>query len=778
VVATASLAGGDVTAVYDNIDAVAVRVPASAVPALAAAAGADALRKDVLIAAPRPSVLDVSGQLASGAPLGAAGLAAVDAVQPSNYNFNLAFTNVEPLHAGGEFGQDVVVAVIDSGTTNAAVALDNAVIGGETFVPASEDALSATDRENGFHGTATAAMVAANAAFLFADTSNLVIALNQYAPGSAISCATLPPGVCPPGLSVVPMTGLAPLANIYAMKVLPATGGGSPESRVIAAMDRAITLRKNFNASGSNLVASGTGTETDPFVYSSLKIDVVNMSLGGPTLFAGRDIEDQLTIEMVGAGITLVASVGNNGFGAMTVGSPGTGFGSLTVGAANTSVHERVLRYLQFGPALGALYRASDHTQTAYFSSRGPNADGRNDPDIVANGFASYVQAFAAVTAGGELADCREPAAVPGTCLPRILFASGTSFSAPTVAGAATVLRGAHPTKHAAQIRNALQQSANPAALGDDSASIDQGNGLLDVAAADQLLAGGHVSSRLPGLDSRGRHHHHGDDELGAGGSSVIRSVEQAGFRIAKLRGNRYTTTLSNLKPGEVAQIFVPSDFLTKRFTVTIDNVSAALPPADQNQLFGDDVFFMVIDAPTSFAVERASGFVAVGATSASDIADPQTGLVRVAVQGDWTNAGTVSARVTIERTRRFDGLPTTVGIIEQDETRFVEVDVPAGAADAVFEVSWLQSWARYPTNDIDMILIDPLGNEVVDGATANSPERVTIANPAPGRWTAAITGFAVHGTRGHEDHLGHSPRKDIYAFRAAADGRRLRARR
>ena len=101
-----------------------------------------------------------------------------------------------------------------------------------------------------------------------------------------------------------------------------------------------------------------------------------------------------------------------------------------------------------------------------------------------------------------------------------------------------------------------------------------------------------------------------------------------------------------------------------------------------------------------------------------------------------------------------------------------------AAAADAVFEVSWLQSWARYPTNDIDMILIDPLGNEVVDGATANSPERVTIANPTPGRWTAALIGFTVHGTRGHEDHLGHGPRKDVYAFRAEADGRRLRARR
>ena len=47
------------------------------------------------------------------------------------------------------------------------------------------------------------------------------------------------------------------------------------------------------------------------------------MSLGGPTLFAGRDIEDQLTLAMLEVGITIVASAGNDGFAAMTGGSPG-----------------------------------------------------------------------------------------------------------------------------------------------------------------------------------------------------------------------------------------------------------------------------------------------------------------------------------------------------------------------------------------------------------------------------------------------------------------------
>ena len=85
------------------------------------------------------------------------------------------------------------------------------------------------------------------------------------------------------------MVGTAPAAKIYALKVFPSQGGGAPESRIIAAMDRAITLRRNFNNGVTSVPVVGTGTENDPFKYDSLNIKVVNMSLGGPTLFAGGD---------------------------------------------------------------------------------------------------------------------------------------------------------------------------------------------------------------------------------------------------------------------------------------------------------------------------------------------------------------------------------------------------------------------------------------------------------------------------------------------------------
>jgi subtilisin family serine protease len=763
-----------VTQRYDNVDAVAVRVPRAAVTSLVSLAGAESVRKDVEIAAPKPALLDLTDQLADPQALdtGAAAL-------PSNYNFNLAITNAAPLHAAGKRGQGVVVAVIDSGTANAPgiTALAGSVIGGETFVPL--DPLSATHRENGSHGTMTAEMAAAHAAFLFGNGSALVGALNRYAPGSAIPCAsTGPPPICPTTLSIVPLTGTAPNASIYAMKVFHAAGGGAPESRVIAAMDRAITLRRNYNTTGANAILSGTGTESDPVIYSALKIDVVNMSLGGPTLFAGRDIEDQLTLAMLDVGITLVTSAGNDGFAAMTGGSPGTGLGSLTVGAASTAVHERIVRDLQFGAGAGAVVRPSAHVQTAYFSSRGPTADGRNDPDLVANGDYSFVQAYLGIVPPGVLADCREPGVIAGSCVPRLVFASGTSFSSPTVAGAAALLRREHPGRSATQIRNALQKSANPALLGDDSTRIDRGNGFLDIAAADTRLTTTNVSPHVPDLPPPSDDDDEDDDEddgAVAGASRTVQSnLERAGFQIARFRDDRYSTRIRDLKPGEVAQIFVPSDLLTSALTVTIDRVTPQLPPAQQNQFWicgpaggeyvcGDDIFFMVVDAPTSFAVTRASGFPNATESFTGTIANPQTGLVRVALQGDWTNGGPVSASVTIKRHRKFDGLPTAVGLVTQDELDYIEVDVPAGAAAAVFELAWTQNWGRYPTNDVDLVLIDPANGVNFSGATSSSPERVEIANPMAGRWTAVIQGFTIHGP------------EDAYSFRAEADGRRLR---
>lgn len=481
---------------------------------------------------------------------------------------------------------------------------------------------------------------------------------------------------------------------------------------------------------------------------------------------------------MLEVGITLVTSAGNDGFGAMTVSSPGSGLGSLTVGAATTAVHERVLRDNQYGLGIGALYRPTTHLQTGYFSSRGPNADGRLDPDVSANGFASYVHVKAALDAAGGLVECHAATAVAGSCIPRILFVSGTSFSSPTVAGAAALLRREAASASAVQVRNALQFSANPLLYGDGSTAIDRGKGFLDVSAALSLLASGNVSSSVPDL-RQGRQGPGEDlaDDLGKGGRSVALNVMAAGFQPIHFNHDSFTQRVENLVPGQVAQFFIPSDPWTSKLTVQVTQVTQELPPAQQNQIFGDDVLYTVIDAPTSTAVTRAFG--AALADTTTEVSHPQTGLVRVALQGDWTNAGRVSATVTITRERSFSGFPSAIGAIKQDDVIPFDVDVPVGATEATFEVSWLQNWSRYPTNDVDMILIDPNGNQNQDGATVNSPERATIANPTPGHWTAVIVGFTIFRHDGKPDDPDKAKgRVDLFTFQATADGKTLRAKR
>ena len=790
-VATVAALGGETTHTYDNVDAVAVSVPRSRVGDLTIVLGVAAVRKDIVVMLPPSRPVEADAFLEARELEGDA-LTEFVSARPDNYNYNNGLTGATTLHAAGMRGQNVVVGLIDSGTALSAGALgplsNPTVIGGENFVPITQDPVaSATSRLNDWHGTGTADMIAAHANFLFTTAvSRLAQSVLLHAPGSAINCAVVVVPGCPTIATVIPMLGTAPAAKVYAMKVFPSQGGGAPESRIIAAMDRAITLRRNFNNGAPSLPVAGTGTENDPFRFDSLNLKVVNMSLGGPTLFAGGDIEDELTLEMLKVGITLVTSAGNDGFAAMTGGSPGTGIGSLTTGASSTPVHERILRDIQIAllpVGIGALYRPSNEVQTAYFSSRGPTADGRFDPDLSANGFASYVNVFAAVV-NGQIVSCGAPgvppAPSPNSCLSRILFVSGTSFASPTVAGAAALLRGAAPSASALQVRNALIRGANPTLIGDGSGRIDQGAGFLDVPAALALLNSGMIEDELP-TKEKADDRDDDPDDVGAGGRSVTGNLRKLGIRPVKFVKDKFTSDVKDLKPGQVAHFFVPSDILTDRLVVKITSIVRELPPEDQNIFFGDDLFVMGVDAPTSFAVHRienppGSEGVFVGADSMFTIDNPQTGLVRLGLQGDWTNAGRISAKLTIERERRPPNVPSAIGQIRQGDLIPFYVNVPA-AAHAVFELFWLQNWGRYPTNDLDMFVVDPRGNLVLDtagmppGASSNSPERAVIANPVVGQWTVVVDGFSIqqHGRPGGRDD------KDLFTLTVTADGRPLK---
>jgi subtilisin family serine protease len=745
--------GGTIEHEFQNVNALAATVPHGTLAALGAFPDFK-VTKDLTVAAPTPR--DPSGITSGVVDLAAAEALAAEDVQgavalPADYSFNNGLIRADVLQRGGNLGQGVVVAVIDTGTANNAAVvptLAGTVIGGQNFV-AGDPVTSATSTHNGAHGTWVGTMIAGHGVLLRNPAGCTAQTIAAFSPSSVIDGAL----VGFPGQAAIPIVGVAPGARIYALKVFPSTGGGAPSSRILAAMDRALTMKKNFLAGMPSAPVSGSGTENDPYVYDSLDIQVVNLSLGGPTGIAGRDIEDLLLAQLVAANVAVATSAGNDGPSGLTTGSPATSLATLSSAAASTPTHERIVASLfyftQFTGTPGCstsfarAWRPSEHIQTATFSSRGPTADGRAGVSLTTAGDWNIAQA-----ASGA-----------------VNFVSGTSFSAPTVAGAAALLRKAFPRASAAQIRNALVAGANPGVLGDGSTIFDQGRGYLDVARSADLLARGAINGRTAGNEF--------SDE-------VADNIAQAGLRPRALEaGEAFHVRTGNLRPGERKEYYLQVDREVASVRIDVQAVTPALPPAGQNQLFGDDAILAVHQAKTSSTGDSSDpasypvyGFVN-GPVSVS-VGDLDAGILRLTVIGDWTNAGKVSAELTATALPKR-GRPEirTGGLVSDGEWLAIPVAIPAGTASAAFDLAWKGDWSAYPTNDIDFYLLDPAGNLVTDaagnvpGATLNSPERQTVAAPAAGTWTVLVNGYTINGKLSGDDEDHDRSRKvDEYRLR------------
>ena len=149
--------------------------------------------------------------------------------------------------------------------------------------------------------------------------------------------------------------------------------------------------------------------------------------------------------------------------------------------------------------------------QLAGFSSVGPTPDGLIKPDLVATGGSDQLSAgiYMAVQSydpNGELFSSN-----------RYTAADGTSFSTPITAGAAALVKQAHPKYTPAQIKSALVNSAAQSVQTDDfmgnTVDVQEiGGGLVDAGAAvastvqasPQTLSFGYVtsSSALPGAQT------------------------------------------------------------------------------------------------------------------------------------------------------------------------------------------------------------------------------------------------------------------------------------
>ena len=217
----------------------------------------------------------------------------------------------------------------------------------------------------------------------------------------------------------------------------------------------------NFILCKTEDVRSETQVEEDNWVAAlewvdSLGADVVTSSLSymswdDGTGYSVSDLDGVTAVTSIVAsmaasmGIVVCNSAANDGPLPQTIGAPADAFDILTIGAVNST------------------------NQLASFSSRGPTADGRIKPEVVAQGVSTFCASSSSDASYTTV--------------------SGTSLSTPLVAGAACLLVQAKPDYSPEWIRLALMETAGNAA----DPNNDIGWGLIDVNAA--LTWGAHFYS-------------------------------------------------------------------------------------------------------------------------------------------------------------------------------------------------------------------------------------------------------------------------------------------
>lgn len=198
-------------------------------------------------------------------------------------------------------------------------------------------------------------------------------------------------------------------AGLVALKALDRSGAGRA-SDIIAAMEWAVQNRSRFN------------------------IRVLSLSLGGdPEVPYQEDPLAQAAEQAWDAGLVVCAAAGNAGPAPRTISTPGTAPKVITIGAMDDR---------------GTADRADD--VIAPFSGRGPTADGRTKPDLLAPG--------ANITGPRGKGSQLDREMRGGS--PDYLTLSGTSMATPIVAGFAALLLQHEPQLTPDQVKRRLMSLA------------------------------------------------------------------------------------------------------------------------------------------------------------------------------------------------------------------------------------------------------------------------------------------------------------------------------
>jgi hypothetical protein len=501
------------------------------------------------------------------------------------------------------------------------------------------------------------------------------------------------------------------MAQLYPVKVFPSSGAGVPTSTILDGLDHVLTLKKD----------------------DVLDIDIVNMSLGGPTGWDGRDAYDRFMEELVENNILVVTSSGNEGPVPNSVGSPATSFGAVSVGGLDYAPSSRTF-YEYLGLAIwpgaagqGMVMRPTAETRVVNYSSRGPLSDGRFGPEIVALGHWNFHEG-----PNGELR-----------------WAGGTSFSSPTVAGGAALLNAWWEAQgnetNPEVLENVLFLGADPDVVGAAWQGInDQGYGTLDVPVSlDYLMAGdwklkpakkaGELEANVLGKPVKGKVETWESETVTIGPSEPFNAVFEIGD----------TTSMVTIEIFDI----VASDNSVYAFW---PNALEVHVQSAKRTAFGHPVeryWYPYVDGDTMQIVIEDGVWNSPFGVEAEQPMEP--GLMKLSLIGDYSNEAPVSFKVRITRENFREKLSKKNrignGMIEDAGSVVIPVEIPEGTTKATFDLTWHRDWSMFPTSDVDMIIFDPtFALASIDGATGNAPERAIIDAPMPGIWYVLIDGYEV----------------------------------
>ena len=205
----------------------------------------------------------------------------------------------------------------------------------------------------------------------------------------------------------------------------------------------------------SEFGANGNSPEIAAAIEAAVRdgMDVINLSLGETEIEPTHDVVARALNAAADAGVVPTISAGNDfgEFGMGSITSPANADKAISVAASSGG------------------HGSPDVDNIADFSSAGPTPYSLTfKPDVTAPG-----ESVLSAAPGGGFVEI-----------------SGTSMSAPHVAGAAALLRQRHPTWTPAQIKSALVLTGDPVHNGGTAEvnPLREGGGRIDLVRADQPL--------------------------------------------------------------------------------------------------------------------------------------------------------------------------------------------------------------------------------------------------------------------------------------------------